>query len=887
MAKKKSEQEKADDIAASINRNLKTDTVHVSGMYKEWFLDYASYVILERAVPDIRDGVKPVQRRIMHAMKEMDDGRFNKVANIIGQSMQYHPHGDASIGDALVNIGQKDLLIETQGNWGDVRTGDDAAAPRYIEARLSKFALEVLFNKDTTEWQLSYDGRKAEPVCLPVKFPLVLAMGVEGIAVGLSTKILPHNFCELIQGSIEVLKGNETTILPDFPTGGYIDVSDYNRAERGSKIRARAKMEVADKKTILIKQIAFGTTTTSLIDSIIKANDKGKIKIKKVTDNTAAEVEIAIELTPGTSPDVTVDALYAFTDCEVSITPSTCVIDEDKPVFYNVDEILKRSTKNTKELLKRELEIKLEELNEKWHFSSLEKIFIENRIYRDIEEAETWEAVIKTIAKGLKPFTAKLIREVTEEDIVRLTEIKIKRISKFDGFKADTYIKDLEAEMKEVKHNLRHLTDYAIKYFEDLLKKYGKGRERKTEIRKFDVIEAKSVVANNAKLYVNREDGFIGFGLKKDEFICDCSDIDDIIAFTEEGKMKVVRIADKVFIGKKILYAAVWKKDDERMTYHMIYSDGKSGKAFAKRFNVTGITRDKEYDLTSGNPKSKVWYFSANNNSESEVVSLHLHPNARAHAKIFDFDFSELLVKGRSSIGNTITKYPLRKIVQKEKGTSTLGGRKLWLDEVVGRLNNDARGKYLGEFDTGDNILVIYRDGNYELTNFELTNRFEMRDVLLIEKFDVEKVISAAYWDNDIKQMYVKRFYVEAIVPDKKYPFISEAAGSKLYVASTVKNTKIEVTIIKGRKGEAYTEVIDMSKFIDVKGWKSQGNRLSQYEVKKVKAVIDIVSSDAVQPADIKKEPEAKQELKTGTQLEWDINTGEKKIKDGKQTKLF
>ena len=886
MAKKKSEQEKADDIAASINRNLKTDTVHVSGMYKEWFLDYASYVILERAVPDIRDGVKPVQRRIMHAMKEMDDGRFNKVANIIGQSMQYHPHGDASIGDALVNIGQKDLLVETQGNWGDVRTGDDAAAPRYIEARLSKFALEVLFNKDTTEWQLSYDGRKAEPVCLPVKFPLVLAMGVEGIAVGLSTKILPHNFCELIQGSIEVLKGNETTILPDFPTGGFIDVSDYNRGERGSKIRARAKMEVADKKTILIKQIAFGTTTTSLIDSIIKANDKGKIKIKKVTDNTAAEVEIAIELAPGTSPDVTVDALYAFTDCEVSISPSTCVIDDEKPVFYTVDEILRRSTKNTKDLLKRELEIKLEELNEKWHFSSLEKIFIENRIYRDIEEAETWEAVIKTIAKGLKPFTAKLIREVTEDDIVRLTEIKIKRISKFDGFKADTYIKDLEAEMKEVKHNLRHLTDYAIKYFEDLLKKYGKGRERKTEIRKFDVIEAKSVVANNAKLYVNREDGFIGFGLKKDEFICDCSDIDDIIAFTEDGKMKVVRIADKVFIGKKILYANVWKKEDERMTYHMIYSDGKTGKAFAKRFNVTGITRDKEYDLTSGNPKSKVWYFSANNNSESEVVSLHLHPNARAHVKVFDFDFSELMVKGRGSIGNTITKYALRKIVQKEKGTSTLGGRKLWLDEVVGRLNNDSRGKYLGEFDTGDNILVIYRDGNYELTNFELSNRFEMRDVVLVEKFDVEKVISAAYWDNDIKQMYVKRFYVEAIVPDKKYPFISESAGSKLYVASTAKNPKIEVTVLKGRKSEEVVEIIDMSKFIDVKGWKSQGNRLSQYEVKKVKAVMETIQSEPEKTADNKKES-AKQELKTGTQLEWDIDTGEKKIKDGKQTKLF
>lgn len=605
MAKKKQEQqneEKPDQIVPA----KPTSTIHVSHMYKDWFLDYASYVILERAVPDIRDGLKPVQRRILHAMREMDDGRFHKVANVIGQTMQYHPHGDAAIGEALVNMGQKDLLIETQGNWGDVRTGDDAAAPRYIEARLSKFALEVGFNKETTEWQLSYDGRKAEPVSLPMKFPLALAMGVEGIAVGLSTKILPHNFCELILASIEVLKGNETNLLPDFATGGMVDVSEYNHGERGGKVRCRAKIEVVDKKTVAIREIPFGTTTTSLIESIIKANDKGKIKIKRVTDNTAKDVEISIELAPGVSPDVTVDALYAFTDCEVSISPSTCIIEDDKPLFLSVDEILRRSTKHTRELLKRELEIRLEELNEKWHFSSLEKIFIENRIYRDIEECETWEAVIKTIDKGLDPHKKKLMREVTEEDIVRLTEIKIKRISKYDAFKADELIRELEKEMKEVKHNLRHLTEFAIKYFEELLRKYGKGRERKTEIRKFDTIEAKAVVANNAKLYVNREEGFVGFGLKKDEFICDCSDIDDIIAFTEDGKMKVVRIADKVFIGKKILYANVWKKEDERMTYHMIYSDGKTGKAFAKRFNVTAITRDKEYDLTQGNAKSKV-----------------------------------------------------------------------------------------------------------------------------------------------------------------------------------------------------------------------------------------------------------------------------------------
>ena len=878
MAKKK--QESQQEESAALEVPVRQSSTHVSHMYKDWFLDYASYVILERAVPDISDGLKPVQRRILHAMREMDDGRFHKVANVIGQTMQYHPHGDAAIGEALVNMGQKELLIETQGNWGDVRTGDDAAAPRYIEARLSKFALEVVFNKETTEWQMSYDGRKAEPVTLPVKFPLVLAMGVEGIAVGLSTKILPHNFCELIEASIEVLKGNETHILPDFPTGGMIDVSEYNRGERGGRIRCRAKIDVADKKTIVIREIPFSTTTTSLIESIIKANDKGKIKIKKVTDNTAKDVEISIELAAGVSPEVTVDALYAFTDCEISISPSTCVIEGDKPLFLSVDEILRRSTKNTRELLKRELEIRLEELNQRWHFSSLEKIFIENRIYRDIEECETWEEVIKSIDTGLEPHKSKLMREVTEEDIVRLTEIKIKRISKYDAFKADEYIRELEKEMKEVKHNLRHLTEYAIRYFEELLKKYGKGRERKTEIRKFDVIEAKAVVANNAKLYVNREEGFIGFGLKKDEFVCDCSDLDDIIAFTEDGKMKVVRIADKVFIGKKILYVAVWKKDDERMTYHMIYSDGKSGKTFAKRFNVTGITRDKEYDLTQGNPKSKMWYFSANPNSESEVVNIQLHPNARAIHKQFDFDFSELTVKGRSSMGNTVTKYPLRKIVQKEKGTSTLGGRKLWIDETVGRLNVDARGRYLGEFDTGDMLLVVYRDGNYELTNFDLSNRYEMRDIVLMEKFYDSKIISAAYWDNEQKVMFVKRFYIEALVPGKKYLFISEAAGSKLYFASTASKPRVEIVVVKGRKQEEVPELIKVDEFIDIKGWKSQGKRLSQYEVRKV----------TPKPAeDVPEETTPSQDpsVKVGAQMEWDLDSGETKFKDSKQTKLF
>lgn len=869
------------------------ETVHVSGMYKEWFLDYASYVILERAVPDIRDGMKPVQRRILHAMREMEDGRFHKVANIIGQTMQYHPHGDAAIGDALVNLGQKELLIDTQGNWGDVRTGDDAAAPRYIEARLSKFALEVVFNRETTEWQLSYDGRKPEPVSLPVKFPLVLAMGVEGIAVGLSTRILPHNFCELIAGSIAVLNGEETNLLPDFPTGGSIDVSDYNRGDRGGKIRCRAKMEVADKKTIIIREIPFGTTTTSLIDSIIRANDKGKIKIKKVTDNTAKDVEIVIDLAPGISPDVTVDALYAFTDCEVSISPSTCVIENDKPVFYTVDEILRISTKNTRELLRRELSLRLEDLQEQWHFSSLEKIFITKRIYRDIEECETWEAVISTIAKGLKPFTKDLLREVTEEDIVRLTEIRIKRISKYDSFRADAQIRALEEEMRSVKHHLKHLTKFAVSYFESLLKKYGKGRERKSEIRKFDVIEARSVVANNAKLYANYADGFIGTGLKKDDFICDCSDIDDVIAFTEDGKMKVVRVADKVFIGKKILYANIWKKDQDRMVYHMLYSDGKSGRAYAKRFTVTSITRDKEYDLTRGEPKSKVWYFSANPNSESERVTVQLHPNVRAHNKFFEFDFGSLAVKGRSSIGNIVTRYPLKKVTRKELGTSTLGGRRVWLDKTVGRLNTDGRGIMIGDFDTGDLILTVTADGNYMLRNFDLSLRFEMREHMYIGKFDPETVVTAVYWDGEQQQMYVKRFYIESTVPDKKYLFIPETPGSKLYFVSTADNPAIDVTLLKGKKQEEVTERMSLADLVDIKGWKSQGKRLSNFPVQKIAVVTDGDSDQEDEGEDGGDPPEdpgpdrGDGPLKVGSSMEWDLGSGEMKVVKGFQSKLF
>lgn len=852
---------------------------HVSGMYKDWFLDYASYVILERAVPDSRDGLKPVQRRILHAMREMDDGRFHKVANIIGQTMQYHPHGDAAIGDALVNIGQKDLLIDTQGNWGDTRTGDSAAAPRYIEARLSKFALEVVFNKETTDWQLSYDGRKAEPISLPVKFPLVLAMGVEGIAVGLSTKIMPHNFIELLQASIAVMQGEDFEIYPDFQTGGFIDVTDYNEGKRGGRIRVRAKIEVSDKKTILVKEIPFGTTTTSIIDSILKANDKGKIKIKKVTDNTAKDVEIAIELAAGVSPDMTVDALYAFTDCEVSVSPLCCVIRKDKPVFVGVKELLRDSAMFTKGLLKRELEIKLADLEDKWHYSSLEKIFIEHRIYRDIEECETWEAVLDAIDKGLEPHKKLLMREVTREDIIRLTEIKIKRISKFDAFKADEHIRSLENDIKEVKHHLKNLTKYTIAWFQNLLDKYGKGKERRTEIRKFDTIEAKSVVANNTKLYMNREDGFVGFGLKKEEFVCDCSDLDDIIVFTEEGIMKVVRIADKVFIGKKILYAGVWRKDEDRMTYHLIYSDGKTGKAFAKRFNVTAITRDKEYPLTQGNPKSKVWYFSANPNGESEVVNVLLHPNARAKIKSFDFDFATLAIKGRSSMGNTITKYPLKKIVRKELGTSTLGGRGLWLDTTVGRLNRDRRGLYLGEFDTGNQILVLYKDGQYELTDFELTNRYEMREIEQVAKFDPDTVISAVYYDGESGVTYVKRFYIETTVPGKRYPFISESKGSTLLYVSTDTQPKISVTILKGKKAEEVHEEIDLASFIDIKGWKSQGNRLSAHEIKEI---APLEKNDA----DENDAEEEGEDLGIGGTVEWDLEKGDKKI-GGNQGELF
>lgn len=811
------------------------DSIPVTGMYKDWFLDYASYVILERAVPAIEDGLKPVQRRILHAMKEMDDGRFNKVANIIGQSMQYHPHGDASIGDAIVNLGQKDLLIETQGNWGDVRTGDGAAAARYIEARLSKFALEVVFNPQTTEWQLSYDGRKREPVTLPVKFPLLLAQGVEGIAVGLSTKILPHNFRELIEGSIQILKGNKTNILPDFLTGGLADFSDYQEGLRGGKIKVRARIEEEDSKTLLIKEIPYGTTTDSLIDSILKANDKGKIKIKKVVDNTAKDVEIQIQLAPGVSPDVTIDALYAFTDCEVSISPNACVIIEDKPVFLTVNQILEYNTKQTKELLRRELEIRKGELLEKLLFSSLEKIFIENRIYRDIEECTTWEAVLQAIDKGLDPYKPDFYREITQEDLVRLTEIKIKRISKFDAFKADELMKRLQEELKEVNHHLKHLTDYAIAYYQNLLDKYGKGRERKTEIRAFDTIQAAVVAANNAKLYVNRVDGFVGFGLKKDEFVSDCSDLDDIIAIRRDGKMVVSKIQEKLFMGKDILFVGVFRKNDERMTYNLIYLDGTSGRCMVKRFQVGGITRDKEYDLTKGTKGSKVLYLTANPNGEAETVTVYLTQGAKARVKVFDFDFAEIEIKGRAAGGNILTKYPVRKIQFKMEGKSTLGGLNVYYDPSVGRLNTDQRGRLIGNFLGDDKILVCYKNGDYELTSFELTNRYESSDVHLIQKFDPQKVLSAIYFDGATKTFFVKRFLVETTTINKRFNFISDHKQSYLKLVTTDSQAQVVVTVTKGKEEEQLE--YDLEMLIDVKGWKAIGNKVSAYPVKEIQLI--------------------------------------------------
>lgn len=797
------------------------------GQYKTWFLDYASYVILERAVPAIEDGLKPVQRRILHAMKEMDDGRFNKVANIIGQAMQYHPHGDASIGDALVNMGQKDLLIDTQGNWGDVRTGDDAAAARYIEARLSKFALDVAFNAKTTDWQLSYDGRKNEPVTLPMKFPLLLAQGADGIAVGLSTKILPHNFCELIDAAVKYLRGKRFELYPDFMTGGMIDVADYNQGKRGGKVKVRAHIEEVDKKTLAIKSVPYGVTTTQLMESIVKANDQGKIKIKKVTDNTAAEVEIQVDLAPGISPDITIDALYKFTDCEVSISPNACVIVEQKPQFLGVQELLRLSVDKTKDLLEQELKIKLNELQEKWHYTSLEKIFFEEKIYKELEKKhETWDKVLDAIDKAFIPFKKQLKRDIIKEDIIKLTEKPVRRIYKLDIDELNDQIKGLEAEIKQVKHDLANLVDFAVAYYENLLKKYGKGRERKTEIRQFEIIEAKNVAIANTKLYVNRAEGFIGTGLKKDELLFECSDLDDIIVFAKRGIMKVVKVSDKTFIGKDILHAAVFQKNDERTTYNMIYADGATGISYAKRFNVTGVTRDKEYDLTKGHEKSKVHYFTANPNGEAEVVKIVLG-NCSARIKEFDYYFEQLEIKGRSSIGNQVTKYPIKSVKFKEAGRSTIAGKKLWYDDQFGRLNTEEKGSYLGVFDADDRILVVFSDGNYEITDQELTQKLDSEKVIFIEKFNPEKIVTAVYADMEKKQFMVKRFKIETTTLKNKFMFIKEGDGNYVEAVTTMEEPVLAMQ--QGRGAQIRKGKLKINKIAEVTGWKTVGTKLADY----------------------------------------------------------
>jgi topoisomerase-4 subunit A len=816
--------------------NQAQDTItKVTGMYKDWFLDYASYVILERAVPAIEDGFKPVQRRIMHSMKDLDDGRYNKVANIVGHTMQYHPHGDASIADAMVQIGQKDLLIDTQGNWGNILTGDRAAASRYIEARLSKFALDVVYSPKITEWQLSYDGRKNEPVNLPVKFPLLLAQGAEGIAVGLSTKILPHNFIELINASIKHLQGKRFQIYPDFPTSGIMDVSNYNDGMRGGKVRVRAKISQLDKNTLVITEIPFATNTTSLIESILKANDKGKIKIKKIEDNTAANVEILVHLPNNISPDKTIDALYAFTNCESSISPLGCIISDNKPLFIGVSEMLRRSTDHTVELLKSELEIQLAELQEQWHFASLERIFIENRIYRDIEEQETWEGVINAIDEGLKPHIKHLKREVTVEDITRLTEIRIKRISKFDIDKAQQKIDALEESIAEVKHHLEHLIEYAIAYFTRLKKQYGDGKERKTEIRIFDDVDARKVVIRNTKLYVNREEGFIGTSLRRDEYVTDCADIDDIIVFTRDGKMQVTRVDSKTFIGKNIIHVAIFKKKDKRTIYNMIYRDGKGGATYIKRFAVTSVTRDKEYDLTQGKKGSMITYFTANPNGEAEVVTIMLRQAGSIKKLKWDFDFADLGIKGRGVKGNIVTKYSVKRIELKEKGVSTLKPRKIWFDETVRRLNVDERGDLIGEFRGEDRLLIINQKGEIKTILPELTAHFD-NNMIVLEKWNPKKPISAIYYDGEKERYYVKRFLVEN--ESKVEKFITDHPKSQLELVLTDWRPMAEVVFYKQRgKDQKPNMEVNLEEFISVKGIKALGNQLTTDKVRQINAL--------------------------------------------------
>lgn len=834
----------------------KEGITYLSGMYREWFLDYASYVILERAVPYVIDGLKPVQRRILHAMKEMDDGRFNKVANIIGQTMQYHPHGDASIGDALVQLGQKELLVETQGNWGNILTGDGAAAPRYIEARLSKFALEILFNAKTTEWKLSYDGRKREPVMLPAKFPLLLAQGVDGIAVGLASKILPHNFLELCDASVAYLKEEPFLLYPDFPTGGSVDVSRYNDGLRGGAIKVRAKIEKRDSKTLVITEIPFGKTTTSVIESILKANDKGKIKIRKIDDNTAAHVEIMVHLSPGVSSDKTIDALYAFSDCEVSISPNACIIENDRPYFMTVTEILKKSIDSTLQLLKLELEIKKNELEEAWHNTSLEKIFIEKRIYKDkeFEQSETLDAAIAHVDRRLEPFKPKLRREVTRDDILRLLEIKMARILKFNSDKATDYLRSLEEEIARVLEKIKNIVPYTIEWFEKLKEKYGKGRERRTELRSFENIVAAKVVVANEKLYIDREEGFAGTGLKKNEFVCDCSDMDDIIVFRRDGTYFVTKVTDKAFIGKNVLYINIFRKDDSRTIYNLVYRDGKTGFSYMKRFNVTGVTRDKEYDITQGNKGSRILYLSANPNGEAEVLKIFLKPKARIKKMVFEQDLGELAIKGRQSMGNILSKYEVHKITLLERGISTLGGLKVWFDPDVLRLNSEKRGKYLGEFTGEDKILVIYKTGEYVLHNYDFSIHFEP-SYLAIEKFDPEKIISVVYYDAEQEFYYVKRFEIEEVL-NKPVGFIGENRENKLVSVTWVRYPRLEIEF-GGRNSSRENEIIEVAEFIGIKSWKAKGKRLSNYEVGNIRELETVIRDEHEPVVPEEEEPEA------------------------------
>jgi len=814
----------------SEDKRSEESLVKVTGMYRDWFLDYASYVILERAVPDIFDGLKPVQRRILHSMKDLDDGRYNKVANIVGHTMQYHPHGDASIADAMIQVGQKELLIDTQGNWGNILTGDKAAASRYIEARLSKFATEVVYNSKITDWQMSYDGRKKEPIHLPVKFPLLLAQGAEGIAVGLSTKILPHNFNELLNASIKHLEGKKFNLFPDFQTGGIIDVQNYNDGNRGGKIRVRARIRQVDKTTLSIVEIPYGSNTSSLIESILKANDKGKIKIKKVEDNTSSNTEIIIQIPSGISPDKTIDALYAFTDCEISISPLGCVISNNTPVFIGVSEMLKISTENTVSLLKKELEVQLEELENQWHFSSLEYIFITNKIYRNIENEETWEGVLSTIDEGLKNHISILKKAVEREDLIKLTEIKIKRISKFDMDKSKEKIEKLEVDIAEVKNNLNHLTEYAIRYFKHLIKEYGDERERRSEIKIFDDVDVKKVVVRNQKLYVNKKEGFIGTSLRKDEYICDCSDIDDIITFTQEGYMKIVKVDTKVFIGKNILHAAVFKKNDTRTIYNMIYRDGRKGTTFIKRYPVKGITRDKEYNLTQGNPDSKVLYFSANPNGEAEIVNVILRNTGNIKKIRWDLDFADLQIKGRNSRGNTVTKYPVLKIELKEKGVSTLAPRKVWFDSNIQRINLDQRGDLLGEFRGEDKILVIQNNGSTKVVDPDPTLHFS-DDLIKIEKWIPNKPISAIYFDPEKNRSFLKRFIIEN---HKKEDYFIEK-DKKLIFINTDWRPIISINFYKLKDKKAPESIeINIEDFISIKGYKAKGNQLTDKKIKNI-----------------------------------------------------